>query len=104
MTVKFIALYPQPTDAAVFNAEYEKHLKLMHEKTGMPADFKPYSVIRLVPGPDGVAPYYLMFVMPFPSMEEMQAALASPAMQEISADAMRLSTGGAPVMLFGEDI
>ncbi len=104
MTVRFVALYPQPTDTAVFDAEYEKHIKMLHEKTGMPTDVKPYTITRLAPGPDGVAPYYLMFTMPFPSMEEMQAALASPEMQEISADAARLSTGGAPVMLFGADI
>jgi hypothetical protein len=42
-----------------------------------------------------------MFTMPFPSAEALQQAMATPGMQEVGADASRISTGGAPVILVG---
>jgi len=44
-----------------------------------------------------------MFTMPFDSQEALNAAMASPGMQEVAADANRISTGGAPVILVGRD-
>jgi hypothetical protein len=42
-----------------------------------------------------------MFAMPFPSAEALHQAMASKEMQEVVADAGRISTGGAPVILVG---
>ncbi len=100
---KLIVLYPQPTDVAKFEKDYEAHLRLTHEKTGIPPDAKPYTVTRMLSISPELPPFYLMFSLPFNSMEELQAALASPAMQELGADATRISTGGAPVIMIGND-
>lgn len=97
-----VVLYPHPADANQFEADYIAHTALLHEKTGIPADVKPYIATRFLPNPDGSAPvYYRMFCMPFDSMEALQGAMTSPGMQEVAADAFRISTGGAPVILVG---
>jgi hypothetical protein len=44
-----------------------------------------------------------MFSLPFPSMDALQQTLASPAMQIVAADAVRISSGGAPLVLVGTD-
>jgi hypothetical protein len=44
-----------------------------------------------------------MFTMPFPSAEALQQAFGMQEMQEVAADAARLSSGGAPVILVGEE-
>lgn len=100
---KLVVLYPQPTDATQFETDYTVHLKLLHEKTGIPESERPYSITKFADGPDGKAPFYQMFSMPFPSHEAMMSTLASQEMQEVAADAVRISTGGPPVIMTGAD-
>ena len=101
--IKLNVLYPQPTDADQFEKDYAAHVQLLHEKTGIPIDQKPYSVTKYMPGPDGPAPFYQMFSLPFDSPEALQAAMSSPGMQEVAADAHRISSGGAPTILVGNE-
>ncbi|MEQ9299232.1 MAG: EthD family reductase [Cyclobacteriaceae bacterium] len=98
------ALYPQPTDAAKFEADYAEHVKLLHEKTGIPLSERPYTITKFLPSPDGSAPpFYQMFSMPFESVEAFQATMADAGFQEVAADAVRISSGGAPVMMAGDE-
>jgi hypothetical protein len=76
-------------------------LTLLHEKTEIPTTAKPYTVIKFLPSPEGTPPFYQMFTMPFESPEELQATMSSAGMQEVAADANRISTGGAPTILIG---
>ncbi|KMW56785.1 Ethyl tert-butyl ether degradation EthD [Candidatus Rhodobacter oscarellae] len=100
--VSLVVLYPQPSDAAQFNTDYEAHVALLRKHAGIPEDQTPYSVMRFAPNPDGsAAPFYQMFSMPFASGEALQAAMATAGMQEVAADAARISSGGAPVILVG---
>ncbi len=101
--VNLIVLYPQPTDVEKFGKDYEAHLRLTHEKTGIPPDAKPYTVTKMFSITPDLPPFYQMFSLPFNSIEELQAAAASPAMQDLAADATRISTGGAPVIMIGSD-
>jgi uncharacterized protein (TIGR02118 family) len=97
-----IVLYPQPTDVNQFETDYVAHIALLHEKTGIPKDVTPYTATKFFPNPDGSAPaYHRMFLMPFETMEILQGAMSSPGMQEVAADAFRISTGGAPVIMVG---
>ena len=98
---RLVVLYPHPTDVDAFERDYAEHLKLVHEKTGIPAEQKPYMVVKFAPGPDGPAPYHQMFSLPFPSPQAMEAALASPELQAVAAHATQISTGGPPVILLG---
>jgi len=97
-------LYPQPVDEEKFESDYKDHLNLLHEKAGIPNNVKPYSVIRFLPGQEAKPPFYLMFMMPFESVEALEQALSSPSMQEVAADSNRISTGGAPTILIGQSI
>mgnify|MGYP000105796470 CR=1 FL=1 len=101
MSVNLVVLYPQPTDIAAFESDYEGHLALWHEKAGIPKDQTPYTILRFAPGPDGPAPYYQMVTMPFPSAEALEEAMSTPLMEELGADAVRISTGGPPLILVG---
>jgi uncharacterized protein (TIGR02118 family) len=99
--LKLIVLYPQPANVQQFEADYANHLALFHEKTGHPITVKPYTVTKFLPTPEGAQPFYQMFTMPFDSPEAFQSAMATAGMQEVSADANRISTGGLPTVLLG---
>ncbi len=101
--VKLMVLYPHPTDAAQFDTDYRDHLSLLHQKANIPEDARPYTVTRFLPTPEGHAPFYQLFTMPFPSAEALQQAMSTPEMQEVAADAVRISSGGAPVILVGSE-
>ena len=99
--LQLMVLYPQPSNVQEFDAAYSRHLELLHEKTGIPASSKPYTVTKFLPMPQGAPAFYQMFSMPFESPEALQSTLSSAGMQEVSADAARISTGGSPTILIG---
>lgn len=100
--VKLMVLYPHPTDVTQFDTDYRDHLKLLHEKANIPEDAPlPYSVTKFHPTPDGPAPFYQLFTMHFESAEALQKARSS--LEEVAADAVRISSGGAPVVLVGSE-
>jgi uncharacterized protein (TIGR02118 family) len=100
--MNLIVLYPQPTDAEKFESDYTAHIKLLHQKTGIPNDVKPYTVTKFIQGPEGNPPFYQMFTMLFDSPEALNEAMSSKGMQEVAADANRISTGGQPTILIGK--
>jgi uncharacterized protein (TIGR02118 family) len=102
--MKLTVLYPQPLNQEKFESDYNDHLKLLHDKTGIPSSEKPYSVTRFLYGPEGKPPFHLMFIMPFESQEQLERIMSSNGMQEVAADATRISTGGAPTILIGQTI
>ena len=102
--MKLTVLYPQPLNQEKFESDYNDHLKLLHDKTGIPSSEKPYSVTRFLHGPEGKPPLHLMFIMPFESQEQLERIMSSNGMQEVAADATRISTGGAPTILIGQTI
>ena len=102
--MKLTVLYPKPLNQEKFESDYNDHLKLLHDKTGIPSSEKPYSVTRFLHGPEGKPPFHLMFIMPFESQEQLERIMSSNGMQEVAADATRISTGGAPTILIGQTI
>ena len=99
--ITLMVLYPQPTNVEQFEEDYKTHLHLFHEKMDIPFENVPYVVTKMHPTPAGPSPYYQMFSFTFPSAEALEQTLESPQMQEVAADASRISTGGEPVMLVG---
>ena len=72
-------------------------IRKVGEESGLP-----YIVTFIQAAADGSqAPYYLMFVASFPSIEVLQKIMSTPELQEVAADAVRISTGGPPVMMIG---
>jgi uncharacterized protein (TIGR02118 family) len=101
--VKLMVLYPHPTDVAKFDNDYQDHRRFLHQKMNIPEDARPYTITRILPTPEGHAPFYQIFTMTFPSAEALQQTMSSPEMQEVAADAFRISSGGAPVILVGSE-
>lgn len=101
--INLIVLYPWPKDDKQFEGDYGNHLYLLHDKMGIPRDAKPYTITKFLRDTAEKPAYYQMFTLPFDSMEALNAAMTSPAMQEVAADANRISTGGAPVILIGRE-
>ncbi len=101
--VNLIVLYPWPKDDKQFEGDYGNHLDLLHEKMGIPRDAKPYTITKFIHDSTERPAFYQMFTMPFDSKDALNTAMASPAMQEVAADANRISTGGAPVILVGRN-
>ncbi|MBC7888102.1 MAG: EthD family reductase [Ferruginibacter sp.] len=99
--LQLMVLYPQPADVQQFETEYVKHLAFLDEKTGIATTVKPYTVTKFLPSPQGAAAFYQLFAMPFESPEALEAAMSSAGMQEVAADANRISSGGAPTILIG---
>ena len=101
--VKLMVLYPHPEDVAQFEIDYRDHIQLLHAKMNIPFDARPYKVIRFARTPESRGPYFQMFEMPFASQEALQETMNTPQMQEVGADAVRISTGGPPVILVGRE-
>jgi uncharacterized protein (TIGR02118 family) len=109
--LKLIVLYPHPSDIKKFEKDYKAHLQLTHEKMGMPNDVIPYKVTKMLPNkvtkmlpmPTGLPHFYQMFSLPFNSPEDLQAAMASQGMQDVAADAQRISKGGPLVVMIGNE-
>jgi uncharacterized protein (TIGR02118 family) len=99
--LQLIVLYPQPINVQQFETDYTSHLELLHEKTGIHASVKPYTVTKFSATPEGPQAFYQMFTMPFESVEALQSAMSSAGMQEVAADANRISSGGLPTILIG---
>ncbi len=101
--VKLMVLYPQPTDIKQFEKDYSAHLILFHEKMNIPVGHGDYEVIKMHETPIGPSPYFQMFSLTFPSKQALQQTMASEEMQEVAADANRISSGGLPIILIGQD-
>jgi uncharacterized protein (TIGR02118 family) len=79
--LKLFVLYPQPVDTEKFDKDYHAHMRLFHQKMGVPGNVKPYKITKMLPAPTGLPQFYQMFSMPFNSPEELQGAMSSTEMQ-----------------------
>ncbi len=98
---KLVVLYPQPTDNETFERRYrDEHAPMVHEKiTGLRA----FSAGRVVPPPNGNAPYARIAELTFDSVQDMEAGMSSADGQAVVAHALEISTGGPITALVVED-
>ena len=94
---KIIAMYKTPTDPAAFDRYYfGPHAKLAKAVPGL----KGYEVTRgPVMTPAGPAPFHLVAILTFDSMDAIQAALASAQGQATVADIPNFATGGVEILM-----
>ena len=99
--IKVIVMYPRPTDVDAFENTYvNEHVPLAMEKIKGVTKF---AATKVVATPDGsTPPFYRIAELYFPSMEALQDSVASPGTQEAVAHAFKISTGGPPTVLVGE--
>jgi uncharacterized protein (TIGR02118 family) len=97
---KLIVLYPPPKDAQTFERRYRaEHSPMVDRIPGL----KKFVACAVIGAPTGAPLYSRVAELYFDSMESLQAGSASPAGREAVAHAGEISTGGAPVVMIGED-
>jgi uncharacterized protein (TIGR02118 family) len=101
MGVKLIVLYPPAKDQAAFDARYEKeHLPLGARNL---AGATRLASTRIVGAPAGAPVFARMTEVFFPTKETLAACAGSLGGRETIANAVEISSGGAPVFLVAED-
>ena len=94
MSVKLLVLYPTPTDPELFDRRYDReHLPMgksaLVGATGLASH-------RILGSPAGKSPFTRLTEITFPSLKALQECAALPAAQKTMANAVEISTGGAP--------
>ncbi len=96
---QLLVLYNTPADASAFDQYYrETHIPIAKKIPGL----RKYTVSQgAVQALAGSAPY-LIAILDFASMAEIQAALASPEGQAAAGDLPNFATGGASLLIYEE--
>jgi len=102
--VKLIVAYPPhppPTDAEAFEKVYnEEHVPLAVAKL----DGKTKIVATKINGsPQGAPVFYRVAEIHCPSMDALEACAGSSGGQEVLRNAMKISSGGPPVIMIAEE-
>lgn len=99
--VKLVVIYPYPKEVDVFEKVYhDEHVPLAVAKL----DGKTKIVAtRVLGSPDGLPPFYRVAEVHFPSLQALEACAASEGGRETLAHAVKISTGGAPIVLVAEE-
>lgn len=99
--VKLVVLYPRPTDIQAFEKVYQEEHVPMAVKN-FPGKTKLVAT-KVLASPQGTPAFYRVAEVHFPSREAMEAATATPGTKETIAHAVKISSGGTPVMLIAEE-
>lgn len=93
-SVKLLVLYPTPTDPEEFDRRYEReHLPMGKANLIGATGLASY---RILGSPAGKSPFARLTEVTFPTMKALQACAALPGAQKTIANAVEISTGGAP--------
>ena len=99
--VKFVVIYPRPTDVDAFEKLYQsEHVPMAVEKLVGKTKFV---ATRVLGSPDGNAPFHRMAEIYFPSMSALEACAASEGGKQTLAHAVKVSSGGPPIFLIAEE-
>jgi uncharacterized protein (TIGR02118 family) len=99
--VKLIVIYPRPKDLESFERAYKtEHVPMAVEKLGGKTKLV---ASKIVGSPQGTPPFHRIAEIHFPSMEALQACAASDGGKETLANAVAISSGGAPIFLVAEE-
>lgn len=101
-TPKIIVIYPQPRDMDAFERAYnDEHLPLAG-RIFQAAGATKAVFTKITASPTGTPAFHRIAEIHFPSMASLQACAAGPG-QEALAHALKISNGGAPVVLIAEE-
>jgi len=98
---KLIVIYPRPTDFETFERVYRnQHVPMAVEnlagKTKIVAS-------KVTTSPQGEPPFHRIAEIHFPTIEALQACAASDGGKQTIANAVAISSGGAPIFLVAEE-
>ena len=101
MAVKLLVMYPRPRDVDAFENNYNhQHVPMAVEKL---AGKTKIVASKIGGSPQGTPPFHGIAEIHFPSMEALQACAASDGGKQTIANAVAISSGGAPVFLIAEE-
>ena len=101
MAVKLIVMYPRPTDVQAFETVYKnEHVPLAVEKL---VGKTKVVATRVLGSPSGKPAFHRIAEVHFPSMQALEASAASDGGKQTLANAVSISSGGAPVFLVAEE-
>jgi uncharacterized protein (TIGR02118 family) len=99
--VKLVVVYPRPKDIESFERVYKnEHVPMAVEKLGGKTKIV---ASKIVGSPQGTPPFHRIAEIHFPSMEALQACAASEGGKQTLANAVAISSGGAPIFLVAEE-
>jgi uncharacterized protein (TIGR02118 family) len=98
---KLIVMYPFPKNVDAFEKIYQdEHVPLAVAKL---AGKTKIVATKILGSPQGIAPFYRIAEVYFPSMQALEACAASEGGEEVIAHAVKISSGGAPIFLVAEE-
>jgi uncharacterized protein (TIGR02118 family) len=101
MAVKLVVIYPRPKDVEAFEAVYNRdHVPMAVAKL---AGKTKIVATRVLGSPSGEPPVHRVAEVYFPSMEALKQCAASEGGKQTIANAVSISSGGAPVFLVAEE-
>ena len=99
--VKLIVIYPRPKDIESFERVYKnEHVPMAVEKLGGKTKIV---ASKIVGSPQGTPPFHRIAEIHFLSMEALQVCAASEGGKQTIANAVAISSGGAPIFLVAEE-
>jgi uncharacterized protein (TIGR02118 family) len=101
MTVTLVVTYPRPNDIEAFETVYNRdHVPMAVAKL---AGKTKIVASKIIGSPQGTAPFHRIAEIHFPSMEAPQTCAASDGSKQTIANAVAISSGGAPILLVAEE-
>jgi uncharacterized protein (TIGR02118 family) len=101
MTVKLVVIYPRPDDIEAFETVYNRdHVPMAVAKLGGKTKIV---ASKIVGSPQGIPSFHRIAEIHFPSVEALQACAASDGGKQTIANAVAISSGGAPIFLLAEE-
>ena len=98
---KLIVIYPPPTDLESFERVYQnQHVPMAVETL---AGKSKIVASKVAGSPQGAPPFHRIAEIHFPTIEALQACAASDGGKQTIANAMAISSGGAPIFLVAEE-
>ena len=99
--VKLIVMYPTPKDIDAFEKVYqEEHIPMAVQKL---AGKTRLVATKAIASPQGTPAFHRIAEIHFPSMDALQACMNSPGGKETAAHAVKISSGGPPIIFIAEE-
>jgi uncharacterized protein (TIGR02118 family) len=100
-SAKLIVAYPQPVDVDAFEKLYvEEHVPLAIAKL---AGKTKIVATKIIASPQGKPQFYRVAEVHFPSLKALEDCAASAGGKETLANAVKISSGGPPVIMIAEE-
>jgi uncharacterized protein (TIGR02118 family) len=100
-SVKIVVIYPRPSDEVEFERVYhQEHVPMIEERL---KGLTRLVLTKVLSSPQGKVSAYRLAEVHFSTLEDLNKATESEGGKEVIAHAVKISTGGPPIMLICTD-